>query len=112
MGVRWNTTSRSTSGAIEGMTWTAEAPVPMTATLRPRRSRPWSQRAVCITVPPKLSRPSISGGLGCEKTPVAPTTWRAVSVAPSAVESFQWWPCSSNVAPSTFVLSRMRERSP
>ena len=73
-GVRCRTVSRSTSGAIAGITCTAEAPVPISATRLPRRSTSWSQRAVCITVPANSSRPGISGGFGCEKTPVAPTT--------------------------------------
>jgi hypothetical protein len=31
IGVRWSTVSRSTSGAIAGITWIAEAPVAPTA---------------------------------------------------------------------------------
>ena len=38
IGVRWNTVSCSTSGAIAGMTWIADAPVPITATRLPARS--------------------------------------------------------------------------
>jgi len=72
--VRWNTVRRSACGAIEGITWTADAPVPISATRFPRRSVSWSQRAVCMTAPPKFSRPGMAGGFGCEKTPVAPTT--------------------------------------
>ena len=33
--MRWKTVSRSTSGAIAGITWIAEAPVPITATRLP-----------------------------------------------------------------------------
>ena len=50
-GVRWKTVSCSTIGAIDGITWTAEAPVPITATRLPDRSCSWSQREVCITGP-------------------------------------------------------------
>ena len=46
--MRWKTVRCSTSSAIAGITWTAEAPVPITATRLPRRSCAWSQRAVCI----------------------------------------------------------------
>ena len=35
IGVRWKTVSRSTSGAIAGISWIAEAPVPITATRLP-----------------------------------------------------------------------------
>ena len=38
IGVRWKTVSCSTSGAIAGITWIAEAPVPMTATRLPASS--------------------------------------------------------------------------
>ena len=48
IGVRWKTVRCSTSGAIDGMTCTAEAPVPMTATRLPASSTVGSQRAVCI----------------------------------------------------------------
>ena len=75
IGVRWKTTRRSTSGAIAGITWIAEAPVPMIATRLPRRSTSWFQRAVCMVSPANVSWPSIAGGLGCEKTPVAPEDW-------------------------------------
>lgn len=37
-GVRWNSVRRSTSGAMAGTIWIAEAPVPIIATRLPRRS--------------------------------------------------------------------------
>ena len=37
--------SRSASFAISGTNWIAEAPVPITATLRPARSWEWSHSA-------------------------------------------------------------------
>jgi hypothetical protein len=110
IGVRWNTVSCSTSGAIEGMTCTADAPVPMIATRLPARSRLWSQRAVCITVPVKSSRPGMVGGCGFVSTPVAPTTKRADRRSPSAVSTFHRWFASSKVAATTLVSSRVRRR--
>ena len=74
IGVRWKTVSRSTSGAIAGITWIAEAPVPTTPTRLPRRSTEWSQRAVCIVCPANVSTPGMSGSFGWLKTPVAPIT--------------------------------------
>ncbi len=50
-GVRWNTVRRPTSGWISGTNWIAEAPVPITATSRPRRSWSWFQRAEWNIVP-------------------------------------------------------------
>ena len=52
-GVRWKTAMCSTTGAISGTNWIAEAPVPMTATRRPRRSRSWRQVAEWNTSPSK-----------------------------------------------------------
>ena len=112
IGVRWKTVSRSTSGAISGMIWTAEAPVPMIATRLPRRSTSSSQRAVCIVVPRKEARPSISGGLGWVRTPVAPITKRAVISPPSASASRQTCSSSSKAAPVTRVLKRTFSRTP
>ena len=54
----------------------------------------------------------MSGGFGCVKTPVAPTTNRAVTSSPSAVVSSQRWRSSSHSAATTFVWKRIRERSP
>ena len=60
-GVRCSTTTSAASGAIAGMTWMAEAPVPTTATRLPRRSTARSQRAVCMAGPVKSALPGISG---------------------------------------------------
>src|SRR2546426_6301540 len=49
--------------------------------------RSWFQRAVCMVSPANVSWPSIAGGLGWEKTPVAPITKRAVTLSPPAVRS-------------------------
>lgn len=84
----------------------------MIPTRRPRRSTSWFHRAVCMTVPEKVSRPGISGALGWVRMPVAPTMKRAVTSSPSAVARRQTWRCSSNVAAVTVVLRRMRERKP
>ncbi len=74
IGVRGNTVSPATSGAIVGTSCTAEAPVPITATRLPRSCTDRSQRAVCTVAPAKSSRPGMSGGLGLVSTPVAPMT--------------------------------------
>jgi hypothetical protein len=71
IGVRWKTVSFSTSGAIAGITWTAEAPVPITPTRLPFSPTPWSQREVCIVIPSNASSPSISGYFGCDSAPAA-----------------------------------------
>ena len=54
----------------------------------------------------------MSGGLGWEKTPVAPTTKRAVIVRPSAVDISHRSASSSNAAPLISVFSWMRGRRP
>ncbi len=73
-----------TFGAISGITWTAEAPVPMIATRLPVKSTVWSQRAVCRVMPAKESTPSISGNFGMVSTPLALTRNRAVSASPES----------------------------
>jgi len=40
LGVRWNTVSWSASAAIRGIDWTADEPVPITATRFPVKSTP------------------------------------------------------------------------
>ena len=74
IGVRWNTSRWDTSSAISGMICTALAPVPIIATRLPRRSRSWSQEAVCMVVPVKRSIPGMSTGLGSTKAPMAEMT--------------------------------------
>jgi hypothetical protein len=71
MAVRWNTVSSASFGAISGISWTAVAPVPMTAARRPVRSTSSSHFAVWTTVPSKESIPGISGILGWDRNPVA-----------------------------------------
>ena len=110
--MRWNTVSCSTSGAIAGITWIAEAPVPITATRLPARLCSGSQRAVCIVVPAKLWTPSMSGSLGWVRTPVASTTWRATSVSPPSVARRQPLSGSSNVAAVIRVPNRTLSRNP
>ena len=84
----------------------------MIATRLPRRSTSWFQRAVCMVSPANVSWPSIAGGLGCEKTPVAPITKRAVIVSPPAVAIRHTFASSSKSAPTTLVFKRMRSRTP
>ena len=69
--VRWNTVSSASFGAICGMSWTAVAPVPMTAARRPVRSRSSSHFAVWTMVPSNVSMPGISGIFGWDRNPVA-----------------------------------------
>ena len=63
-GVRWKTYSSPASRATTGTTWTAVAPVPMTAMRRPAGSKPSSHSAVCRTVPSNSSMPRMSGSFG------------------------------------------------
>jgi hypothetical protein len=60
-GVRWKTVIAATSGWMAGTIWTADEPVPMTATRLPDRSAPWSQRAEWQIVPRNRSSPSMAG---------------------------------------------------
>ena len=79
-GVRWNTVKWATSGWIWGTNWTAEAPVPITATRSPERSWVWSQRAEWKAVPSNRSRPSMAGADGVDRKPEAMTSRSAVRV--------------------------------
>jgi hypothetical protein len=105
-GVRWKTVRCSTSSTIAGITCTAEAPVPITATRLPRRSREWSQRAVWTVVPSNVPTPGMSGIFGWVSTPVASITWRATISSPSRVVSVQACASSSKVAPVTRTPKR------
>jgi hypothetical protein len=51
-----------------------------------------------MIVPANDPMPGMSGGLGWVSAPVAPMTWRAVSVSPASVARVQKQPSSSNVA--------------
>ena len=62
------------------MIWMAEAPVPMTATRLPVRSKSWFQRAEWKISPSNSSRPSMSGNAGSVSGPTAETTKFAVKV--------------------------------
>ena len=87
-GVRWKSDSLPTRGWIWGTNWIAEAPVPITATLRPVRSRSWFQAAEWKTSPSKDSSPGSSGVLGTARMPAPHTSTSAVS-GPAAVSSSQ-----------------------
>ena len=65
-------------GWMAGMNCTAEAPVPMTATRLPARSKSWSHRAEWNVVPANRSTPGNVGMTGSASAPVAMTTWLAV----------------------------------
>ncbi len=91
IGVRWKTVSCSTSGAISGISCTAEAPVPITATRLPASSAFASQRAVWIVSPANESTPGISGFFGTVSTPLASTMSRTTSSSPASVSTRQAW---------------------
>ena len=57
----------------------AEAPVPMTATRLPVRSKSWFHRAEWKISPSNSSRPSMSGSAGSVSGPTAETTKFAVN---------------------------------
>ena len=107
--VRWKTCSRPTSGWIAGTNWIAEAPVPITATRRPRRSWPWSQRAEWNIVPANVSSPGISGWRGSLSGPWPAMRNRARTV-PEDVASTHRPVSSSHVADSTAVRRRIERR--
>src|SRR6478735_6578245 len=99
------------------MSWTAVAPVPMTATLRPSSRYSSSQAVVWMTLPAKSVTPGMSGTFGWERKPVAVIRYRADSdersreepmdVSASATVTRQTFASSSHLAPSTMVLNRM-----
>ncbi len=73
-GVRWKTVSCSACSAMSGIDWTADDPVPITATRLPVKSTPsCGQVLVKYTSPAKRSVPSMSGTFGIERQPVAMT---------------------------------------
>ena len=110
--MRWKTESFATWGAIPGTTWTALAPVPITATFLPVTSKSWFQRAVWKISPPKLWMPLMSGREGSTSPPTPETTTRAVTASPSLVCSFQLPLVSSKRASTISVPRRMCSRSP
>ncbi len=89
------------------MSWTAVAPVPMTATLRPSSGYSSSQAVVWMTLPAKSVTPGMSGTFGWDRKPVAVIRYRADSISPSATVTRQTAASSSQRAPSTTVLNRM-----
>ncbi len=109
-GVRWKTTSSSTTDAISGMTCTALAPVPITATRLPRRSTPGSQRAVWNAGPAKVSRPGMSGSDGRLSWPTLLITASTTTSSPVRRRRVQRRSASDQVAASTSVPNRMWRR--
>lgn len=107
IGVRWKTVSDSAAFAASGMSCTAVAPVPMTATFLPVRSKSSSQSAVCRIFPRKFLSPGKSGTCGWDRKPVAVTRYRAVRSAPSAVRTRQIRASSSHAAESTRAPNSM-----
>ena len=112
-GRRWNTVSRSAALATSGMSWIAVAPVPITATRFPVRSRgscghrkEWNER------PWKLSLASILGRVGVDSTPTAVATKRVVIWRPSWSLRAQVSVSSSNTIASTRQPNCMCSRSP
>src|SRR4051812_30489027 len=110
-GVRWKTSNSPTTGAISGMNCTALAPVPMTATRLPRRSRSWSHRAEWNEGPVNDSRPGMFGYDGRFSWPTALTTaFETIdSSVPSGVRTttVHERSFSDHVADNTSVLKRM-----
>ena len=104
-GVRWKIVSRCTSGWIAGMNWSAEAPLPITATRRPRSDRSWRQFDEWNSSPRKLDRPGRSGISGSCSGPAATMKNRAL-MRPSLVSSSHRRDMSSQRASSTSVPSR------
>jgi hypothetical protein len=96
---------------MAGTYWIADAPVPTDATRLPARSTSWSQRAECIVMPLKSSRPSIAGTFGSVSGPVAQITTRAW-MRPSVVSSSQRPASSFQVALSTLQFVRTNGRTP
>jgi hypothetical protein len=82
---RWKRSRWPTVPTISGTNWTAEAPVPITATRRPVRSWSWFQRAEWKVVPSKESRPGIGGIEGRLSCPNPEITTAARSSSPVVV---------------------------
>ncbi|GAA3131883.1 hypothetical protein GCM10020001_062640 [Nonomuraea salmonea] len=87
--MRWKTVRWRAAPASLGMNWTAEAPVPMTATRLPVRSIEWSHWAEWKAGPVKDARPGMSGNFGMWRAPMAETTACGRSVSPSSVVTVQ-----------------------
>ena len=98
---------RPTVGAISGTNWMAEAPVPITATLRPARSRSWRQVAEWKTGPSKESSPGTSGSDGSESAPDPRTSTSAVHT-PFVVVTRQCCAVSDHVASRTSWWLRVK----
>ena len=112
-GVRWKTCSCSTSGAIAGTYWIADAPVPIDARRACRfRSASWSQRAEWNTGPGEALEPGEVRDLGLDERARrrrrAP--WR--SPAPGSCRSASAAPASSHSAPRTSVFERILLATP
>ncbi len=78
IGVRWKTVSAEACRAIWGISCTAVAPVPITATRLPSSEALSSHFAVWMTSPAKSCTPSMSGRRGWERKPVAVIRKRVV----------------------------------
>ena len=96
---------------MDGTTWTAEAPVPITATRRPARGTEWSQRAVWKTGPAKSSIPSISGSRGSHSAPT-PRTRTLASYSPAVVLTAHRPRVSSKRAAVTSTPNLIFSRTP
>src|SRR3954466_15215362 len=81
-GVRWNSVSSPTAGAIFGTNWTALAPVPITATFLPFRSTSWRHRAEWNAGPANFSIPGSSGICGRGRPPTPATRAPATNPSP------------------------------
>ena len=110
-GDRWYSVRRATSGWIAGTTWTAEAPVPTTATRLPARLSPGGHRDVWNRGPANVASPGTSGALGSASTPGAATTTSAVQ-SPREVATRQTAAPSSQASRRTSWPSRRWGRTP
>ncbi len=110
-GVRWNTVSDNASGCTSGTSCTADAPVPTTATRRPRRSASWSHRAEWKAGPANDAIPGRSGTDGSDSAPVAVTSTSAVRV-PRVVTTSHRPAEGSQAARSRAVPHRTFARTP
>ena len=106
-GVRWKTESFPTTGAISGTNWIADAPVPITATCRPLRSRSWRHVAEWKTSPAKSSSPATSGNDGSDSAPEPRTSASAVHT-PRVVVTRQCCASSDHVRRATSWSLRVK----
>ena len=79
----------ATRSAIAGTSWTAVAPVPITATRSLSKLWPWSHAAVWIALPLNSPTPGMSGSLAVLSAPVAVMRKRAVISSPPSVVTRQ-----------------------